>query len=231
MTLISSRENPIIKHIQKLNHDRAYRQEYREFVIEGPKAFAEAKKIKTILVKESYLNKPDQAFVVSDILFKQISQTEHDQGIMAVCGMTPVIYDPKKSYVLLDRLQDPGNLGTIIRTAVGFGVEGILITKGTVDPYSPKVVRSTMGALFHLDIVFIDTFEGLRSVYAADMSGIPVSNVKRPFVLAIGNEGQGIDQKLLKQAEKKIGISTKSIESLNAAVACGILLYEMTKKE
>ncbi|MEH6857153.1 RNA methyltransferase, partial [Priestia megaterium] len=169
---------------------------------------------------------------------KLLSDTETPQGIIAVCFQTKhaeIIHTAQK-VLLLDAVQDPGNLGTIIRTADAAGVEAIIVGEGSVDVYNPKVVRSTQGAIFHLPIVKGDLLEMISllkereiAVYGTSLQNGKVYTCVKPsneFALVVGNEGNGVSEKVLEQTDQNlyIPIYGKS-ESLNVAIASGILLY------
>ena len=140
----------------------------------------------------------------------------------------------------LDNIQDPGNLGTIIRSALAFGVTTIVLSEDTVDLYNPKVLRATQGMIFHTNIIVRDLFDWLRMVRGSDFNiygtsvdgGVDVKTLgkeeKDNFVLIVGNEGNGVSRKLLDLCDKNLYISmTSRVESLNVAVATSILLYEL----
>ena len=143
---------------------------------------------------------------------------------------------------MLDRIQDPGNLGTIIRTADAFGVDGILISEGSVDGYNPKVVRATMGSIFRVNILHIkkslNILEELKNrgikIYSTSLQGknyIQEINFKIPSLLIIGNESKGVSDELLNMAHSLIKIPmVGKAESLNAAVASSIIMYEAMKQ-
>ena len=171
MQKIVSKENPLIKHIIKLK-EKKYRNEYNEFIIEGVKITKEAIKekasIKNIIVNEELLSngliqrylkedlKKYEYIQVPNTIFKELTDVDNPQGILAVIEKSKknLEFDVKSDIILaIDNIQDPGNLGTIIRTADSAGVNQILISKGTVDPYNLKVIRSTMGSIFRVKIV------------------------------------------------------------------------------
>ena len=140
----------------------------------------------------------------------------------------------KGRYLLLDRIQDPGNMGTIIRTACSFGIEGIILMKGTVDPYSPKAARAAMSALDKVSITKIDSLTELAGyqLIAADTSGVDLRSFHWPdnFILAVGNEANGLCEEITRSAESIVSIPVSgNIESLNAAIACAIVLFESQK--
>jgi TrmH family RNA methyltransferase len=143
----------------------------------------------------------------------------------------------QKVTLILDRINDPGNLGSMIRTADWFGVRNVICTKGCVDHYNPKVVQSTMGSIFRVNIYYLE-FEEIESLvnnielYVSDMSGDPITNLNtaNPLALVIGSESHGVDERFSKLAKSMVSIpgGESGVESLNAGVACGIFLYHIS---
>lgn len=235
----------------------------KTFIIEGIKIIEEAiynnYPIKNIIYTDKLLEvKGGREFFetikdmkeliyVGDNVFKEISDTENPQGILAVARFSFEDLDKLKdiknpSLIFLDRLQDPGNMGTIIRTADAFNIDGIIITDGSVDPYNPKVVRATMGSIFRLPIYYIeDSVCGLNSlkdnklkVYSTSLEGsLPIYDIdyKDGFVLVIGNESTGVSNEVYNLSEGLIRIPMPGkAESLNAGVAASIIMYEVMKQ-
>jgi TrmH family RNA methyltransferase len=236
MIKITSKTNERIKSLKKLLEDKAFRYEQKEFAVEGLRALEDIKDVSELFVRED-VQPPEIAakkiYEVAKSVFESVSSTENSQGIMAVTGMNvlgaeDISKDSK--YVLLDRLQDPGNMGTIIRTACAFGFKGIMITPGCVDPFSPKVVRACASALWKIDIINIEGVEELKElpIIAAGLEGADATDFKWPtgFALAIGNEARGLSDEILNASKEKVSIPTASgINSLNAAVSAGILMF------
>lgn len=207
--------------------------------------------------------------IVSDNVFVRMSDTQTPQGIMAVVKMSDVCIedmfekdnytdskddgtdkvedntvDAKKQPLLLilENLQDPGNLGTIVRMAEGAGVTGIIMSSNTVDIYNPKTIRSTMGSLYRVPVIYVDDIceaadvcksKGV-TVYAAHLNGTDNYNKKdytNPTAFMIGNEGNGLTDKLADKADEYVRIPMQGeVESLNAAIACTILTYEAVRQ-
>lgn len=177
-------------------------------------------------------------------IFRTLTSTETPQGIVAAVRRPSLPRQPNLEqtlYLVVDRVQDPGNLGTMIRTAAAANADAVLCLKGTVDPYNPKALRATMGTIFRIPIEFYADSESLIldlnrqgcQLVAADVSGdyshFEVAYADRTAIV-VGNEGQGIDPKLLAATDVKVRIPLAAdVESLNAAVACGILLYEVVR--
>lgn len=207
--------------------------------------------------------------IVSDNVFVRMSDTQTPQGIMAVVKMSDVciedmfekdnytdskddgadkvedntVYAKKQPLLLiLENLQDPGNLGTIVRMAEGAGVTGIIMSSNTVDIYNPKTIRSTMGSLYRVPVIYVDDIckavdeckeKGVK-VYAAHLKGTDNYNQKdyaQPTAFMIGNEGNGLSDRLTQKADELVRIPMQGkVESLNAAIACTILTYEAVRQ-
>jgi TrmH family RNA methyltransferase len=232
--LITSAANPEIKNLRKLLADSGYRCAQKAFVIEGFKIFQFAKNIQKIYLREdaklpaALKNLP--CVILARRLFNSLSGTDTPQGILAVCAQpAPPPFSPDKKYIFLDRLQDPGNLGTIIRTAAALGLDGVICNKGGTDVFAPKVVRASMGAVFTLDILFREITELSGNIIAADLQGSAPEQLalKGGYILAIGSEGAGLSPEVLAAAGQRVSLpfDQNRAESLNAAVSAGILLY------
>ncbi len=182
---------------------------------------------------------------VADDDLERMADTEHPQGVLLVCeepkpGLLPLGAPSGGPVLLLDAVQDPGNLGTLIRAARAFGVSMVIALDGSVDPWNAKAVRASAGASFHVDVVrapWSEVGPWLEShevkVLAADPDGRDVSRVEptTPWALAVGNEGAGIRDEIVTAAESKIAIPMgEGAESLNAGVAGSILLYVLTNQ-
>ena len=254
--VITSKDNEFVKHVKKLK-EKKYREEYGEFIIEGIKMIEEAineqAKIKQIVVCEDCKNSgaiPSEllyeiakyeCIYVSEKVFIQMTDVSNPQGILAVIDKTgnrEASIDFKADlFLLLDNIQDPGNMGTILRTADSINLKQILVSKGTSDVYNPKVVRSTMGAIFRVKVIecedLIKTIKELKKhkiqVYATDLKtdkSIYDVDYKKTAII-IGNEANGVSSEILNVSDMKIKIPMKGkTESLNAAVATSIILYE-----
>lgn len=185
--------------------------------------------------------------IVSDALFKQISETVTPQGILATVKMPEyeleyILSDKNRAWLLLDGLRDPGNLGTIMRTAEGAGMSGIIMSRECVDLFNPKVVRSTMGAIFRMPFVYADslseTVEQIKNmgcgVYGAAMAESVVydePDYTKGTAIVIGNEAKGISDKVMSVLTAGIRIPMGGeLESLNAAVAAAVIMYEMARQ-
>lgn len=195
------------------------------------------------------LKKGYNVYEVPKNLFTKLASTESPQGIMAVVNMSQVtlddlnIEDNKNSFfVILDRIQDPGNMGTIIRTSESAKADAVIITKGSVDPYNSKTLRATMGAIFHLPIIQCENDDWLKylkqnnvTLIAADLDTnktyIDIDYNKNIGII-VGNEANGIDANILSNVDEKVIIPILGkIESLNASVAAGILIYKAAEEK
>lgn len=258
--MITSLGNGRIKNLNKLMTKAKARREDGAFVVEGRKTFLEApgELVREVYVSQEYsencspevrarLEELTRAGVlvevVSDPVFKAMSDTVTPQGILAVVSqptyrLEELLEDPRGLLLVLEDLQDPCNLGTIMRTAEGAGVSGIILSKGTVDLFNPKVVRSTMGTIFRVPFVYEENLSdvlgkleaaGFRSYCGHLRDSVDycqVSYVGKTAFL-IGNEGNGLSDELCERASGYVKIPMEGqVESLNASVAAALLLYE-----
>ena len=256
MDIITSTSNENIRRICNLVKNAKARRKEGIFVVEGERIASEIPKesLKECYVTEEYMtgNRLGEVFsydvkahVVSGPVLKKMSDTQTPQGILCVCAAQRPSLDEflcgKKSgglkILALETIQDPGNLGTMIRTAEGAGFDAIIADEGTVDVYNPKVTRSTMGSIFRVPVFYTDDLYAAITllkkenvtVYAAHLNGkTDYRNEKYPERLAflIGNEGAGLSGTITEAADRLLRIPMKGkLESLNAAVAAAILMY------
>ena len=260
MKEITSKENSVIKHIVKLK-EKKYRKEFGEYIVEGAKIVKEAieenAEIKYIIIDENaksndliekhlkqHLENIDYIQVPNNI-FKIISDVEQPQGVLAVIEKNNKNNDVDYSSDLilaLDDIQDPGNLGTIIRTADSVGLKQILISKGTADPYNSKVIRSTMGAIFRVHIIECDDLVKTLKDVKENNFNIMVTSLQanksiyelnlKQNVVVIGNEAKGVSKEIIDLADNKVIIPMLGkTESLNASIATGVILYEYVRQK
>lgn len=250
METITSRSNPLVTHIRKLAADRKYRRASGQMLCEGPKMLAEAlqwgARVETLVCAQGYeppAGLPDGIRLVevpADLL-KAIAPTETPQKVLFLCAL-PELGLPESlrgsRYLVLDGLQDPGNLGTLWRTADAFGADGLLLLPGCADPFSPKTLRSTMGACFRLP-VWQGELTQIKTLL--DQAGLPLyaTALREDTVdiramdlthsaVVIGSEGRGVSEAVLAASEKTIKIPmTERCESLNAAAAGTVVLWQM----
>ncbi|MBE7024828.1 MAG: RNA methyltransferase [Ruminococcaceae bacterium] len=242
MIEIISAENRIIKHIRKLS-GHLWRAKSGETVLEGERivndSVAYGAKLEAVLVREDYTGRIpacDRIYKVKTGIFDAVAETKTPQGIMAVCKAT---YESVEALargnliILCDRIQDPGNLGTIFRTAHAVGADGVVLIKGCTDPFAPKTVRSSMGSVFALPIALADdfptlpgytTFCGMLSEKAVPLYG---ASFPKATMLVLGNEAGGVSRSIYEKADKHILIPMPGgAESLNVAAAGAVMMYE-----
>lgn len=247
MKRIDSIKNEQVKAWKKL-HTRKGREKAGKFLVEGYHLVEEALKapitVETVIMTEEAviptawpLSERD-LLLVSDQVMKEISETETPQGIAAVCELpgAPVIEELEGQYLLIDRVQDPGNVGTMIRTADSAGMTGVVLGEGCVDVFNSKVIRASQGSIFHLPVIkgdlltWVERFkEASIPVFGTALEGASSYSAIEPqsqFALIMGNEGEGVSEDLLVTADQNIYIPIYGqAQSLNVAVATGILLY------
>ncbi len=263
MTRLTGSSNPTIKVVRSLKN-KSSREEKGLYFIEGSRFVAEAlaqeqAHIQFIIASDSFalskgsdelLNiaaqRAQQCYAVPDSLFRSISDTRHPQGILAVIKQEKRYLNehrPAKGLlVVLDCIKDPGNMGTIIRTADGAGCTGVVITEGCVDVFNPKVLRSTMGSIFHIPVyhsegivqtmellkqsgflLYVSHLEGAVSIYEADLS----ANIG----LVIGSEAEGVSDQAQQKADCLIRIPMAGrAESLNASAAAAVMVFEAMRQ-
>ncbi|MGK0575961.1 TrmH family RNA methyltransferase [Macrococcus capreoli] len=246
MERIESVNNLKIKQIAKL-HTRKERKKSNQFLIEGFHLVEEAAKsnidIEMILtvnpekVNEVIVENSKEQFEITFKIAEKLSQTEAPQGIYAVCNMPEVSNIEMNKVLYLDRIQDPGNVGTIIRTADAAGMDAVIIAKGTVDIYNDKVLRASQGSVFHIPVVEMD-FAEAKDLVKGKVYGTSLDNAvdyksieaNEQFMLVLGNEGQGVDEAILAQTDENLYVPIHGkAESLNVAVCAGILMYHLIK--
>lgn len=242
--LIESSHNPNVKRWMKLKQKK-YRSQLGQFIVEGEHLVLEALKanvIKEVIARDNVklpLFIEESGCIVyrlKEPLFAQIASTQTPQPIMAVCEMRPKSMLKMKRILLLDRVQDPGNLGTLLRSAVAFGFDGAILGEGCVDVYNEKVIRSTQGAIFTLAIESHDLstyipylLEQGISVFGTSLeNGYPLAQIEEVPQMAfiLGNEGSGVLKELLSLTNQNIFIEmSENIESLNVSIAGSIIMY------
>ena len=257
--MITSADNKQIKALSALIKKSKERKKQKLFVTEGPKMSFEAPIdwVNQLFVSETFYNSQDNAeklkeyegkfLVVKDSVFNAVSDTQTPQGVMAVVKMpeyelSEIISKDHAHVLILESIQDPGNLGTMITTGEGAGITGIIMNKTTVDVFNPKTVRSTMGSLYRVPFVVVDdlgkTLEELKnngiSLYAAHLKGT-LSYDEPDYTSAcgflIGNEGNGLSDEIANCADEYIRIPMEGkVESLNAAISATLLMYECNRQ-
>lgn len=257
MEIIQSKENAFIKQIRKLKEKR-YRIQNNQFLVEGfrfvEEAFLSNYEVPYLFIDEEHINKWDESkikhklteetkvFLLKEQVFKIISNTDTPQGIIAVVNNKKAeLKHGDGFYVLVDRLQDPGNMGTIIRTAHAAGALGLLYTKGTVDVYNEKTLRSSMGSIFHMPVIEdenLSVTKRLKEIgFSIIVSSLDTDNnfydvdLSKNSIICVGNEGNGISEEVFDLADIKVKIPMPGgAESLNAAAASSIMIFEVVRQ-
>ena len=243
--LITSLDNDRIKGYIKLK-DRKYRKKTNTFIVEGRHLVLEAYKnnkiIELILEKDEVLPLDLPTVYVTNEIISRISEMDTPSTVMALCKMEEEGELKGDKILMLDGVQDPGNLGTIIRSSLAFNVDTIVLSPECVDLYNPKVIRSTQGMMFGINIIrqelepIIEKLKeqeipvyGTRVEFGEDVTNLKDKD-KRKYALVMGNEGQGVRREILDMCDKYLFIDMNDqVESLNVAVATSILLYEFNK--
>lgn len=223
------------------------------FLVEGIRMFREIPKDQFIkaYVTENFFREHNELFqqkdteIVSDSIMKEISDTMTPQGVLALVRMKDYsmeeLLGKSPLLLVLENIQDPGNLGTILRTGEGAGITGMIMSRDTVDIYNPKVIRSTMGSIFRVPFCYVEKIEDAVdflkknhiTMYAAHLDGATYTkeNYKEAAAFLIGNEGNGLTRQLTEKADRMIRIPMLGkVESLNAAMASGLLVYEARRQ-
>ena len=256
--ILSSLKNPRIQAFRSLK-DRKGRQAARAFLAEGDKmtgeALASGWPVEALLIREDRWNRKElpenaaeriradlPAYVLPERVFDALSDTRTPQGIAAVVQIRPRA--PEGGHlVALDGVQDPGNVGTILRTADAAGLDGVILGPDCADVFSPKTLRATMGSIFRMGMLFPEDLAGclgrLRqegySILSTQLDGEPFyhrQGVAEKWALVIGSEGNGVSPGVRAQATHRLRLPMRGgAESLNAAIAAGIMMYEMTRED
>jgi len=255
--MITSNSNAQVKRLLQLQKKSKARNEEQVFLVEGLRMFLEvpAERVQKVYISETLYNKKKQDLdlekfsveILSDSVFGYVSDTKTPQGIL--CIVEQQKYDIEEllniknpHFMVLDNLQDPGNLGTIVRTAEGAGVDAVFLSKESVDIYNPKTIRSTMGSIYRIPVVYVEdllellnTFrqKGIKS-YAAHLEGkksYDQEDYRDGTAILIGNEGNGLREEIADSADIWIRIPMQGkVESLNAAIAASVLMFEVYRQ-
>ncbi|MCI8654703.1 MAG: RNA methyltransferase [Clostridia bacterium] len=259
--LITSKDNETIKHIKKLS-EKKYRDEKQQYIIEGIKiveeAIQEKVEIEEIVICQESIGKgeipetlirkienhPYKCTYASEKVFKTLTQVTNPQGIIAVIrkeNVTDIKYS-EDIIVVLDNVQDPGNLGTILRTVDSIGLKQLIVSKGTADIYNPKVVRSTMGAIFRVKVLekenLKEAIEEMRQ-HQYKLVATSLQTEKEIYdinydkkIIVMGNEANGVERVIQDIADERVKIPMLGkTESLNVSIATGIILYEYVRQK
>lgn len=248
---ITSTSNETIKYFISLN-DKKTRMNAKRFIVEGYHLVNEASKTNLleaiISTDEKELKKINNVkrYLVNDAIINKIATTKNPQNILGIVKMLdhnitnllPIIKGNKTKLIMLDDVNDPGNLGTIIRTAAGLGYDGIIMSPNTVDLYNEKVIRSTQGVMFKIPIIKANLQEVIKMLKKEKVFciGTALTNAKDvkhitkkdEFAICLGNEAKGISKEVLDNMDENVKIAMKNdVESLNVSIAAGIIMYEM----
>lgn len=248
---ITSTSNETIKYFISLN-DKKTRMNAKRFIVEGYHLVNEASKTNlleaVISSDEKELKKINNVkrYLVNDAIINKIATTKNPQNILGIVKMldhnitnlVPIIKENKTKLIMLDDVNDPGNLGTIIRTAAGLGYDGIIMSPNTVDLYNEKVIRSTQGVMFKIPIIKANLQEVIKllkkeKVFCIGTALTNAKDVKHitkkdKFAICLGNEAKGISKEGLDNMDENVKIAMKNdVESLNVSIAAGIIMYEM----
>lgn len=258
--MITSESNGQMKEAVKLQKSSRERRKKKLFPAEGRKMVREAfreKKLRKIYFSQEYWETQGEDWqeitgqvsfeVVADPVFRRVADTVTPQGVMGLVqlpeySLEDILGDARRSYILLDDIRDPGNLGTIMRTAEGAGMSGVIMSRGTVDLFNPKVVRATMGAIFRVPFYYEENLctliQQMKSrdipVYGAVLEGSVLydePDYTRGAGIVIGNEANGISPEVVQELTGRIRIPMEGgLESLNASVAAAVLMYEVARQ-
>lgn len=248
--MIISKDNSQIKHIRQLSQKK-YRDDYKEFVVEGIKIVQEAieenENIQLVVICEELLKrqidtKNFKVEYVNKSIFELISDTVTPQGILAVIKEKETQEITSQVLFALDDIQDPGNMGTIIRTLDAAGIKDLIISKESADIYNPKVTRSTMGAIYRVNVIRENLKSKLIELQGKGYKIVVTSlatdkyyydvDYDEKMIIVIGNEGKGVSQEISEIADIKTKIPMLGkAESLNASIATGILAYEYVRNK
>lgn len=248
---ITSTSNETIKYFISLN-DKKTRMNAKRFIVEGYHLVDEASKTNLleaiISTDEKELKKINNVkrYLVNDAIINKIATTKNPQNILGIVKMldhsitnlVPIIKENKTKLIMLDDVNDPGNLGTIIRTAAGLGYDGIIMSPNTVDLYNEKVIRSTQGVMFKIPIIKANLQEVIKllkkeKVFCIGTALTNAKDVKHitkkdKFAICLGNEAKGISKEVLDNMDENVKIAMNNdVESLNVSIAAGIIMYEM----
>lgn len=255
--MITSTSNAQVKRLLQLQKKSKARNEEQVFLVEGLRMFSEVpeERVEKVYISETLYNKKKQELnlerfsveILSDSVFQYVSDTKTPQGILCIVkqkeyDVEALLNIENPHFMVLDNLQDPGNLGTIVRTAEGAGVNAVFLSKESVDIYNPKTIRSTMGSIYRMPVIYIEDLlelleifrkKGIKS-YAAHLEGkksYDKENYQSGTAILIGNEGNGLRKEIADNTDVWVQIPMQGkVESLNAAIAASILMFEVYRQ-
>lgn len=260
--MITSTSNPKVKYLASLMKKRKLRDEEGIFLVEGIRMFREvpSERLREVYLSESFCEKERELSdrlcdrngdipveILSDRVFAHVSDTKTPQGILCLVkrrehSVKEMLAGENPFLLVLDNLQDPGNLGTMIRTAEAAGVTGVILSRDSVDLYNPKTIRSTMGSVYRMPVCYVEDLPGVLGMlshagvtsYAAHLDGkhsYDEEDYRSPCAFLIGNEGNGLRDDVAARADTYIRIPMQGqVESLNAATAATVLMFEASRQ-
>lgn len=255
--MITSTSNAQVKRLLQLQKKSKVRNEEKVFIVEGLRMFSEVpeNRVEKVYISESLYNKKKEELqldrfsyeILSNNVFETVSDTKTPQGILCVIKqkahqIEELLDIRNPHFMVLDNLQDPGNLGTIVRTAEGAGVDAVFLSKESVDIYNPKTIRSTMGSIYRMPVIYVEDLIELLSIfkkkgiksYAAHLEGensYDKEDYREGTAILIGNEGNGLRDEVSNAADVWVQIPMQGkVESLNAAIAASILMFEVYRQ-
>ncbi len=241
--VISSLENKEIKNYCKLKQKK-YREEQSLFLVEGLHLIEEAYKknlLEKIILLENEINNFDvDCIYVTQEIINKLSTLDTPPNMIGICKIVKQHEIKGTKILLLDHIQDPGNLGTIIRSSKAFGIDTIVLSNDTVDLYNPKVIRATQGIIFHINIIKTDLVMAIKQlksknipIYSTNVeAGEDIKSIAKSnkYAVIVGNEGNGVSKNISELADYNLYIKmNQDVESLNVAVATSIILYELER--
>ncbi|MCP1101047.1 TrmH family RNA methyltransferase [Aequitasia blattaphilus] len=254
--MISSTANPKVKELVQLKKKKKERDQQKAYLVEGLRMAREVPKADILKIyttekfyrsNRQFFEKKQEPILLSDTVFQYVSDTKTPQGILLVVRQRAyteedLMGQKNPCFLILENVQDPGNVGTILRSAEGAGISGILLSKDCADLYNPKTIRSTMGSIFRIPFCYTDDLKAsilkLKNsnitLYSADLDGeasYDEATYQRACGFLIGNEGNGLTKEISDLADEKIYIPMKGeVESLNASIAATILMFEVARQ-
>jgi len=242
--MITSTSNNTIKEYKKLKQKK-YRDQVQLFMIEGEHLVQEAikhKALNTLITTDESIIDFDNRILVSSNVFEALSNQQSSSGLIGICSYLDCKVDTDKDIIALDNVQDPGNVGTILRNALAFNYKNILISNDSVDIYNPKCIQASQGSFFDLNIERVNLLEVLPELKKSDYTLIGTSLSKAQAltkditltsknIITFGNEGSGMKEEILNLMDINYFIPISGIDSLNVASASAIMMYQLNKKD
>ena len=236
---LTSRQNEKIKHVIALRNKKV-RKEEGLFVSEGKKAMEMAKEkgllVEVYTTKTLSLPAEIRQYIINKDLLDKISLSVNPEGIVFISKVPEIEIKNKDNFLYLDNVQDPGNLGTLIRSALALGYDAVFLSENCCDPFNDKAIASSKGSLFSIPVKVADLkiisegMEVIVSTLSSDSVDLDDCYPTKPFILVLGNEAHGVSKETLDMADKKINIPMHGIDSLNVAQAGAIMMYVLAKR-